>query len=43
MKQKSRKISSLQFNAKVTKILTINFKRTMIVDAMNRKAKMTMI
>ena len=39
MKQKFRKILSLQFDAKIIKILTIDFERTMIVDTVNREMK----
>ena len=39
MKQEFCKTSLLRSNTKVTKMLTINFKRTMIVDAMNRETK----
>ena len=35
MKQKSRKTLSLRFNAEIIKMLTIDYERIMIVDAMN--------
>ena len=41
MKQKSRKTLSLRFNVKIKKILTIDFKKMMIVNIINRKIKMT--
>ena len=41
MKQKFYKTLSLRFNAEVTKMLIIDFKKTMIVDVMSRKTKMT--
>ena len=43
MKQRFRKTLSFRFDAKITKMLTIDFKRMMIVDVINRKAKMTMM